>query len=107
MPWYEVPLTVFLPADSAEEARERVLGWLPAVGDDDESRPMATAVYPSELSPQRADAVVRLREVLRQAEKDASGGDMVADPRYPGLKFSPQAAAELAALEFEQQGDSL
>jgi hypothetical protein len=42
-----------------------------------------------------------MRAVLDQARQDAEDGNMVSDGRYPGVKFSPQAAAELAALEFE------
>jgi hypothetical protein len=46
-----------------------------------------------------------MREILRQAAKDSVDGLMVTDPRYPGVRFSPQAAAAIAALEFEEQQD--
>jgi hypothetical protein len=106
MPWYKVPLAVYLPAAGPEEARERVLDLLGKVPDDEE-RPVATAFLPVELTQEQVDSWQRLREILRQAAKDSADGLMVSDARYPGVRFAPAAAAELAALEFEarQRGE--
>jgi hypothetical protein len=101
MPWYEVPLKVYVPADGPEEARERVLGALPQVPDDDQ-RPMASAGQARELGEEELAWWRRLHAVLRQAEKDTAAGHLVSDGRYPGVRFTPRAAAELAALEFER-----
>jgi hypothetical protein len=43
----------------------------------------------------------RLRDILRQADADREAGLFVSDGRYPGVKFSPQAAGALIALEAE------
>jgi hypothetical protein len=102
MPWYKVPLSVYLPADGPEQARERVLGWMPQVPDD-EDRPMAEAQYPVELTQDQVDSRLHLREILDQAERDSADGLTVSDGRYPGVRFTPGAAAALAALEFEDQ----
>jgi hypothetical protein len=47
-----------------------------------------------------------LRKILNQVDRDREAGDFITDSRWPGAWFSPQAAAELAALEIEsEQGD--
>jgi hypothetical protein len=102
MPWYKVPVHVYLPAAGPEQARERVLDLLGKVPDDEE-RPVAEAALPVELTDAQVESWRRLREILRQAAKDSADGLMVSDPRYPRVRFSPAAAAELAALEFEEQ----
>jgi len=102
MPWYKVPLAVYLPAEGPGQARERVLGLLAAVPDDDD-RPVAEAGPPVELTDVQAGSWQRLREILRQAREDSESGFMVSDGRYPGVRFTPAAAAALAALEFEEQ----
>lgn len=105
MPWYKVPLAVYLPADDPKQAQEAALALFPAVPDG-EDRPMASAQWPVELTEQQLAWWKRLHGILRQAERDREEGSMVSDGRYPGLRFSPAAAAELAALEFEgQQGE--
>lgn len=102
MPWYKVALAVYLPADGPKEAQEAALALFPAVPDG-EDRPMASAQWPVELTEEQLAWWRRLHGILRQAEQDRDEGSMISDSRYPGLKFSPQAAAELAALEFEKQ----
>lgn len=106
MPWYKVPLAVYVRADAPGEARAQALGLLPETAGD-ENRLTATAAYPVELSQEQAHVHLRLREILLQADRDSTDGAMVGDPRFPGVKFSPQAAAELAALEFEEQQPEL
>jgi hypothetical protein len=102
MPWYKVPLTVYLPADGPKEAQDAALAMFPAVPDG-ENRPMASAQCPVELTEEQLAWWKQLHGILRQAERDREEGTMVPDRRYPGVRFTPAAAAELAALEFEER----
>jgi hypothetical protein len=101
MPWYKVPLAVYLLAGSPEEAQDRALSLMrPAERPDG---PLPSAQYPVELSRDQVDAHLRMREVLDQAKRDHDEGLLVSDGRFPGVRFTPGAAAALAALEFEEQ----
>jgi hypothetical protein len=101
MPWYRMPLNVYLVADDPAAAQAAVLAMLPKAPDD-ENRPYVSGGYPQELDEDQVASWGRLRKILLQAERDTAAGDMVSDPRFPGVRFSPAAAAELAALEFER-----
>jgi hypothetical protein len=95
MPWYKVPVALYLEAGDAAGAQDRALALLPG-GDPD--GPLSSADYPVELTGGQVDSWRRMREVLRQARADAGDGLAV-----PGVRFTPGAAADLAALEFEEQ----
>jgi hypothetical protein len=43
-----------------------------------------------------------LQAILRQADADREAGLTVSDSRRPGVRFSPQAAGALLALEAEE-----
>jgi|SRR6185437_4676984 len=94
MPWYKVALSFYVSADAPDAAQDAVLAMLPDGAD-------VAALYPQELTAGQEEAHLQLREILRQAKEDRAAGNMVSSPGYPGLQFSPQAAAELAAMEFE------
>jgi hypothetical protein len=100
MPWFKVTLSVYLEAAGPQEARDRALALLPDAGPDG---PLPSAGYPSELTQEQAAWWRHLREVLRQSKADSDAGLVVSDGRYPGVRFTPGAAAALAALEFEEQ----
>ena len=99
MPWYKVPMTVYLQAPGAGEAQDAALALVSS--QDDPDGPLTSALYPAELSPAELAAHLELRKVLQCARADADAGELVSDPRRPGVKLSPAAAAQLAALEFE------
>lgn len=99
MPWYKVPLAVYLEADDPETARDRALALVEVDGDP--RGPLAEGARPVELTQDQAHAHLRMREILEQAAADSAAGLLVSDPRHPGVRFTPAAAAALAALEFE------
>jgi hypothetical protein len=103
MPWYKVPLSVYLEADGPLSAQEAALALVAPA--DIPDGPLPSAGCPAELTQDQVNSWRWLRAELGQARQDAGDGSMVSDGRYPGVKFSPQAAAELAALEFEAQQD--
>jgi hypothetical protein len=43
----------------------------------------------------------RFNDIIAQTERDFEAGHLVTDPRWPGARFSPAAAAQLLALELE------
>jgi hypothetical protein len=44
----------------------------------------------------------RLRIILDQADRDCEAGLSITDPKRPGVRFSPAAAAVLMAFELEE-----
>lgn len=101
MPWYKVPLDVYLEADGPEQARQRALDLLAPA--DTPDGPLSSAQYPAELTQAQVDSWRQVRGVLDQAKADSDAGLTVSDPRRPGVRFTPGAAAALAALEFEAE----
>lgn len=100
MPWYEVPARVILEAADAEQAREHVLDLLSPAHNP--HRVFGEGHPARELSEAQAGAHLRLQDILAQAEADSAAGDLVTVEGHPGLKFTPGAAAALAALQFER-----
>jgi hypothetical protein len=47
-----------------------------------------------------------INEIIAQSARDFEAGHYVTDPRWPGARFSPGAAAALLALEIETAGES-
>jgi hypothetical protein len=101
MPWYEVPVRVVLDAEDAEQARGHVMDLLSPA--DNPRRVFPEGAPARELTPEQVQAHLRLVAILRQAEEDSAAGRMTEVAGYPGVKFSPGAAAALAALRFEAQ----
>lgn len=104
MPLYKIPVTVFLdmnPEDE-EQARDAVLDALLAgLKTAGIIHVLLDASGPEELPPDRADAIRVLRGILDRAGEDSRDGNMITVEGYGNVKFSPQAAAQLAALRFE------
>lgn len=99
MPWYKVPLVAYLEAEGPEEARQQALGR----ADVPPHGPLWEAAPAAEMTPRHVEALLRLRAHLDQARADLDAGLWVEDPAHPGVRFAPGAAAQLAALEFEEQ----
>lgn len=98
--WYRTTVIVRVKADSPEEASDIIMGKLSGDGLFTESW------YPEEMTPEQVQGMLELREILRQADEDCKAGLLVEDPNHPGARFTPAAAAALAALEFEAgEGD--
>jgi len=105
MTWVRITVTAFAEADDGQEAMENVLDLIPASKEEGEVR-LTTGSW-EEMSSEDIAGVMKMLDILAQAKADSAAGAYITDPRYPRLQFSPQAAAQLAALEFEagQTGD--
>jgi hypothetical protein len=94
MTWYRVPVYVWLQADDETAAIQAIL---------DKLRGMMVRGGPAEeRTGEQMQPLFDLEEKLNEAAADADAGLMVEVGGFPGVKFSPQAAAELAALRFEK-----
>lgn len=100
MPYYTVSICATLEASSQEEARTIPLDRI-CIGKDDPHGLWASAGEAEELPEAEVARIMQFRAALDLALRDSADGVYVEDPRYPGVQFSPQAAAALAALEFE------
>lgn len=96
MTWYEVPVQMWLEAPDEATAVETVM-------DKMHGGVMAHAGPAEEMPPERMQALFDLEALLDQAAKDSREGVMVQVDGFPGAKFTPQAAAQLAALKFEDE----
>lgn len=97
--WYVVTTQSWVQAGRQEEAVDIVLARL---GTSREG-PIRLAVggKSRELSPEAAEQFLDFMEKLDQAARDEDAGPGITDARWPNLRFTPQAAAQLAAMEFE------
>ena len=93
MAWFKVPVYAWVEADGGIEAVQTVL---------DRLRGMMVRGGPAEeRTLEQMQPLFDLEAKLDQATKDFDAGISVEDSRFPGVLLSPQAAAQLAAMEFE------
>lgn len=94
MTWYKVPVDTWVEAEDERAAIETVL---------DKLRGMMVHGGPAEeRTLEQMQPLFDLEAKLDQAIKDADAGIVVEIDGFPGVQFSPQAAAELAAMKFEK-----
>ena len=94
MTWYEVPVRVWLEAPDESTATDTVLDKLDGT--------MRHGGPAEEMTPEQMQPLFDLEALLDQAAKDSREGVVVEVDGHPGVKFTPQAAAQLAALKFEK-----
>jgi hypothetical protein len=94
MPWFEVPVRIWVEADDAPAAMDLVMDGIPdgRIIETDDVR---------EVNPDDMESFLSFTSAIEKSAEDADKGIFVSDPRHPGVKFSPQAAAQLIALEAE------
>jgi len=93
MTWYKVPVHAYLQAPDEISAVETVLDRLRGM--------MAHGGPASELDDKQMEPLFQLEELLDQAKADSDAGATIEIDGFPGAKFTPHAAAQLAALKFE------
>lgn len=95
MTWYKVPVSVYLEASDEIEAVEKVLDSLQGT--------IAHGGPAEEMSPEQMQPLLDLEVRLDQAVADSKAGLMIEVDGFPGLKFTPEAASQLATLRFEKE----
>lgn len=100
MPYYNVDIRVTLKADSWDQAQSLPLDRI-CTGKDDPHEMWACGGEVKELTDDEAGRLLGFRVMLNQAMQDSKDGLYIEDPKHPGVRFSPGAAAQMAALEFE------
>jgi hypothetical protein len=102
MPWFKVPVHIWIEADEELNAVTVVLDELPAAGGEHPLR-MIEGGPAEKLDDDAAARFLEFISQLEQSARDSAAGVLLTDPAHPGLRFTPAAAAQLMALEAENE----